>query len=72
MRDHIVVFLSIDDKHYQVEMRSLYDGHPDADLFWIASDVRDMDDNLFWAIDPAPMGATPGECLDAVIAEARR
>ena len=70
-RDHVVVFLTIDDRHYQVDVDCIPpDG--DADEFWIAKDVREMESNTFWALDNPPMGSTPGECLDAVIKEARR
>ena len=71
-RDHISAHVAIDGQFYQVEIDCVPPSDPDADEFWIATDVRDMSDNMFWSIDPMPMGSTPGECLDAVIKEASR
>lgn len=72
-KDHVSVYINVDGQYLQVEMDCVPpDLNSEADEFWMANDVRDMTDNMFWSIDPAPMGATPGECLDAVIAEARR
>lgn len=46
-------------------------GIPPHDDVWIA-EVYDEQEDAFWDIDPPPMGATLGECIDAVVREAKR